>query len=113
VRLQHTTETDAGQVEPRYDAETLRKVTSLAQRLQISQQETFTAQEMEDIGAEVGVERSFIRRALAHLTHEEDQTAQQEAQSSTPVPRGHRWHRSWTRHWRLTPSQRVKIIVDW
>jgi prepilin-type N-terminal cleavage/methylation domain-containing protein len=54
--------------EPRYDPGTLRKVTALATRLQSRQQETLTAQEMEAIGEEVGLERGFIREALAHLT---------------------------------------------
>lgn len=60
--LQHTSE------EARYDAETLRKVTALAQRLQHERQETLTAREMEAIGAEVGLEAPFIRQALEHVT---------------------------------------------
>jgi class 3 adenylate cyclase len=54
--------------EPRYDAGTLRKVTALATRLQSRQQETLTAQEMEAIGREVGLEPGFIRQALGHFT---------------------------------------------
>jgi hypothetical protein len=54
--------------EPRYDAEAVRKVAALAARLQGQQQEGVTAQEMEAIGAEVGLESAFIRQALAHLT---------------------------------------------
>jgi hypothetical protein len=60
--LHHTAE------EPRYDAETLRKVTALAQRLQHERQETLTAREMEVIGAEVGLEAPFIRQALERVT---------------------------------------------
>jgi hypothetical protein len=62
VLLQHSSE------EPRYDAETLRKVTALAQRLQRERQETLTAREMEAIGAEVGLEAPFIRQALERVT---------------------------------------------
>lgn len=54
--------------EPRYDAETLRKVTALAHRLQHERQETLTAREMEVIGAEVGLESPFIRQALERVT---------------------------------------------
>ena len=60
--LQQTTE------ETRYDAETLRKVTALAHRLQQERQETLTAREMEAIGAEVGLEAPFIRQALERVT---------------------------------------------
>lgn len=56
------------QEEPRYDAETLRKVTALAQRLQARKQETVTAREMEEIGAELGLERSVVRQALDQVT---------------------------------------------
>jgi len=54
--------------EPRYDRETLRRVTALAQRLQDRQGETLTAAEIEAIGGEVGLERSFIRQALGLVT---------------------------------------------
>jgi hypothetical protein len=54
--------------EPRYNAETVRQIAALAARLQSQQQEGVTAQEMEAIGAEVGLESAFIRQALAHLT---------------------------------------------
>jgi class 3 adenylate cyclase len=66
MRLRHP-ESDTGG-EPRYDPGTLRKVAALATRLQSRQQETLTAREMEQIGAEVGLAPDFIRQALAHLT---------------------------------------------
>jgi class 3 adenylate cyclase len=56
------------QQEPRYDAETLRKVTALAQELQLQHQETLTSQQIESIGAEIGLEKLFIRQALAEVT---------------------------------------------
>lgn len=56
------------QQEPRYDAETLRKVTALAQELQQQHQETLTSQQIESIGAEIGLEKVFVRQALAEVT---------------------------------------------
>lgn len=58
--------------EPRYDAETLRKVTALAGQLQSRNQERLTAREIEEIGAEVGVEPQFIREALEQVTRSEE-----------------------------------------
>ena len=66
MRLQH-----AETPEPRYDAATLKKVTSLAQRLQAEQRDTLTAREIESVGAEVGLDPAFIRSALAHLEAEQ------------------------------------------
>jgi hypothetical protein len=66
MRLKHHEKHVEG--EPRYNAETVRKVASLAARLQSQQQEGVTAQEMEAIAAEVGLESAFIRQALARLT---------------------------------------------
>jgi class 3 adenylate cyclase len=51
--------------ESRYDVETLREVTLLAQRLQETQQETMTAAEVVAVGAEVGLAPGFVRQALA------------------------------------------------
>ena len=42
--------------ERRYDPDTLRKVTALAARLQSEHQEKLTMRDMEQIGAEVGLE---------------------------------------------------------
>ncbi|MBI3911038.1 MAG: hypothetical protein HY320_08915 [Armatimonadetes bacterium] len=61
---------EAVESEPRYDAATLQKVAALAARLQSRHEETLTAQEMESIGAEVGLEPAFIRQALWQLTRE-------------------------------------------
>jgi class 3 adenylate cyclase len=54
--------------EPRYDTETLGRVTALAQRLQTRQEDTLTVREMETIGAEVGLQPAFIHQALSELT---------------------------------------------
>lgn len=58
--------------EQRYDAATLQKVTSLAARLQSDDREKLTAQEMEAVGAEVGLEPAFIREALGRYTRPEE-----------------------------------------
>src|SRR5438128_2406010 len=65
MRLRHTEHIGG---EQRYDAETLKKVTTLATRLQSRQQETLTAEEIEAIGAEVGLDRALVRQALDQLT---------------------------------------------
>lgn len=57
--------------EPRYDAETLRKVTALASELKTRHQETLSAGEIESIGAEVGLEPRFMAQALAQVTQPE------------------------------------------
>lgn len=62
--------------EPRYDSETLSKVTRLAQELQSRHQQTMTAREMEEAGAEVGLDPAFIRRALAELAQKGRQHVQ-------------------------------------
>jgi class 3 adenylate cyclase len=54
--------------EQRYDAGTLRKVTALAQQLQARNQETLSAAEIQNIGAEVGLEPRFIQEALAQVS---------------------------------------------
>lgn len=54
--------------EQRYDASTLRKVTALAQQLQSRSQDTLSASEIENIGAEVGLEPRFIQQALAQVS---------------------------------------------
>src|SRR4051794_20011805 len=59
---------EPGVEEPRYDAETLKKVTAPAQELQGRHEQTFTAREIEEIGSEAGLGRAFLRRALAQLT---------------------------------------------
>lgn len=59
---------DQASEDTRYDAETLRKVTALAQRLQSERQDSLTAQEMEQIGEEVGIQPGVIREALQKVT---------------------------------------------
>lgn len=54
--------------EPRYDAETLRKVTALAEHLRNHHQETLTGPEIEAIGREVGLDPAFTQEALRLIT---------------------------------------------
>ena len=69
MQLQHT---DArSDAERRYDTETLSKVVGLAERLQREKDDRLSAREIETIGAEVGLEPSFIQQALAQLTRKE------------------------------------------
>lgn len=87
------------QHEPRYDAETLHKVTALAQQLKARQQETLTAREIETIGEEVGLERRFMQEALAQVT-----TPASRASQASALERSHRlkafmsawWAAGWT-----------------
>jgi class 3 adenylate cyclase len=53
--------------EPRYDAATLKKVATLAERLQQESRESLTAGEIERIGCEVGLQPAFVRAALAQV----------------------------------------------
>jgi class 3 adenylate cyclase len=54
--------------EPRYDQATLKKVAGLASRLQNQHRETISAAEIEAVGIEVGLDRTFIREALTQVT---------------------------------------------
>jgi class 3 adenylate cyclase len=57
----------------------LGKVVALATRLQSQQGESLTAREMEAIGAEVGLDPTFIRQALAQVVPEQSQATPTEA----------------------------------
>lgn len=81
--------------EPRYDAETLRRVTRLAQDLQSRGQDTLTAAEIEAAGAEVGLEPRFIQQALAQVSRPRQVPQVPQADSAL---RRH-WLRTWRRAW--------------
>lgn len=68
----------------RYNHETLSRVTALAQRLQSRHQESLTAREVEEIGAEVGLAPDFIRQALGQVTSTSLATAEKPAIVPTP-----------------------------
>ncbi|MGQ9699259.1 MAG: adenylate/guanylate cyclase domain-containing protein [Armatimonadota bacterium] len=53
--------------ERRYDSATLRKVVNLATRLQNRREEMLTEAQIEAIGAEIGLEREFVREALVRV----------------------------------------------
>lgn len=55
------------QLPPRYDTETVQQVIALAGQMQTHHRETLSRVELEALGAEVGVEPEFIRRALAQV----------------------------------------------
>jgi hypothetical protein len=73
--------------EHRYDSATLRKVTALAARLQSAHHQTLTAQEIEAIGTEVGLEPAFTQQALAQVT------AAQPAPTAAHSRKTERWWR--------------------
>lgn len=68
--------------ERRYDAETLRQVTALAQQLQESQQDTLTSEQIEEIGEEAGLSRTFVRQALGQLAAHQARDAVRAARTS-------------------------------
>lgn|GEM_PF-913302 len=73
------------ETESRYQPALLQQVTTLASRLQDEHRETLTAQQMEAIGAEVGLEPAFVRKALDQLTQQKvlKKTTQTAAQTTT------------------------------
>ncbi len=58
-----------------YDADTLRQVTALANQLQESHRDALTAEQIEGIGAEVGLGRRFVQEALKQLAHHQSQAS--------------------------------------
>ena len=119
MRLQQTETPESQHAQPRYDALTLHKVTALAERLQASEQESFSAAEMESIASEVGIKPNFIRQALGHLEQVREQS--RERRRERHGRRRWRYQRRWRYRltkslrdrYRLTKSLRVKIIISW
>jgi class 3 adenylate cyclase len=56
------------------DASLVGKIVNMASRLQIQHDETLTESQIESIGAEIGLEPSFIQQALAQLEEGEPKT---------------------------------------
>jgi class 3 adenylate cyclase len=79
MQQQHYPQQSDNQIQPvserRYKPETFQKAVELASRLQLEHRETMTAQEIESIGREVGIDPAFIQQALVQLT--EQQTMRQ------------------------------------
>lgn len=58
----------------RYSPETLRRVVELASRIQMETRETLTAEEVEAIGKEVGLDPVFVRQAMSEFVKEHQPT---------------------------------------
>ena len=69
--VQKTVDWSPPQHERRYDHETVQEIVNRASRLQSQHADTLSAQQIETIGAEVGVDPVFIRRALALMEEEQ------------------------------------------
>src|SRR5688500_10146445 len=86
--------------EARYDLETLGKVTRLAQQLQSQDKDTWSAAEIESMGAEVGLQPEFIQKALGKLEEERRVTAPKPKQRASPEAlkawRNGWWAGGWT-----------------
>ncbi|MFN4179218.1 MAG: adenylate/guanylate cyclase domain-containing protein [Armatimonadota bacterium] len=63
----------------RYSPETLRKVVELASRIQMETRETLTAEEVEAIGKEVGLDVAFVRQAMSEFVREHQVTEKSES----------------------------------
>ncbi len=70
----------------RYSPETLSKVIELASRIQMETRETLTAEEVEAIGREVGLDAVFIRQAMEEFVREH-----QAAKGRTQVAKATMW----------------------
>lgn len=72
------------QPEPqRYDEQTLRQAIQLADRLQAEHKERYSAEDIEKIAAEIGVQPEFVRKALSAI---EDKHDAETAKKSSPPP---------------------------
>ena len=58
--------------EKRYDEETVQKILAAAGRLQQEHRETLSAEQVEAIGQEVGLDPVFIRKVLAQMETQEE-----------------------------------------
>jgi hypothetical protein len=54
--------------EPRFDTEAVQQVLALATRLQNEHRETLSAREVEEIGAEMGLDPAFVRTAMGTVS---------------------------------------------
>jgi len=80
-QLEDTTTTSA----TRYDEQTLRQAIRLADRLQSEQKERYSADDIEKIAAEIGVQPEFVRKALNEIEDKHDAVAPTPKQSAPPV----------------------------
>jgi class 3 adenylate cyclase len=63
--------------EPRFDTQTAGKIAALATRLQQKHEESLTAREIEEIGAEVGLKPGFIQQALCYCQEKSQASVKQ------------------------------------
>jgi hypothetical protein len=80
--------------ERRYDTQTMHKAVEIAARMQAEHQETLTAQEIEAIATEAGIDPRFIQRALEIA---ETETAGQKTQQVVAVRQRQRSRRRLSR----------------
>jgi class 3 adenylate cyclase len=73
--------------EVRYDAQAIQRIVSLASRLEHTHQETMTASEVEQLGADVGLDRAFVRKALAQMAEQGDTTNSAASQRNSSANR--------------------------
>ena len=79
--------------EQRYDQETVQRVISVASMLQARHQETLSAEQIEAIGAEVGLDPRFVRRALAQVHAELEKAERTTAETSSGLTLRPVWNR--------------------
>jgi len=73
--------------EQRYDAETVRRATALAARLQEQQSETLSRDEAGSLGEELGIDPRHMFRALDIVSREGQQQQYRQTVPSLPRPR--------------------------
>lgn len=69
----------------RYDEQTLRQTIRLADRLQAEQKERYSADDIEKIAAEIGVQPEFVRKALNEIEDRHNTSPPVAKQSAPPV----------------------------
>ncbi|WP_309713631.1 adenylate/guanylate cyclase domain-containing protein [Armatimonas sp.] len=72
---------------PRYDEQTLRQAIQLADRLQAEHKERYSADDIEKIAAEIGVQPEFVHKALNDIEdkHEAQKQAEPPKKSTIPI----------------------------
>ena len=70
----------------RYDEQTLRKVIQFADRLQTEHKERYSADDIEKIAAEIGVQPEFVQKALNEIEDKHDVQQKAEAVKKPAIP---------------------------
>ena len=71
---------------PRYDEQTLRQAIQLADRLQAEHKERYSADDIEKIAAEIGVEPAFVHKALNEIEDKHEAQKQAEPPKKNTIP---------------------------